>query len=45
MGYKRFELPVEGWEVRMGGDGVEGGMVALVALILPDVDYDMSARQ
>lgn len=29
----------------MGGDGVEGGMVALVALIFPDVDYDMSARQ
>ena len=29
---------VKGWEVRVVLDGVEGGVVALVALIFPYVD-------
>lgn len=39
-----FELVVEGDEVRVGGDAVEGGVVALVALVFPYVDYGRLAR-
>lgn len=34
-----FETLVEGGEVGMGGNRVKGGVVALVALVFPDVDY------
>ena len=37
-GDELFELVVEGEEVRVGGDAVEGGVVALVALVFPYVD-------
>lgn len=40
MGYEGFEFAVEGGEVGVGGDGVEGGVVAVVALVFPDVDLD-----
>ena len=40
-GDEGFELGVEGGKVGMGGDRVEGGVVTLVALVFPDVDYDM----
>lgn len=34
-----FQLAVELWEVRVGGDGVKGGVVPVVTLVLPDVDW------
>jgi hypothetical protein len=34
-----FEMFVEGGEFGVIGDAVEGGMVAVVALVFPDVDY------
>ena len=37
-----FEMSVEGREVRVGCYGVEGGVVALVALVLPDVNYGLA---
>ena len=37
-GDELFELVVEGDEVWVGGDAVEGGVVALVALVFPYVD-------
>lgn len=37
-GDERLELGVEGWEVGVILDGVERGVVAGVALVLPDVD-------
>ena len=40
MGDEGFELGVEGREIRMGGNGVEGGVVAVIALVFPDVYYD-----
>lgn len=43
-GYEGFKRFVEGGEVRMAGDGVEGGMVAVVALVFPDVDFDCQQR-
>ena len=39
-----FERPVKGGKVGMRGNGVEGGVVALVALVLPDVDWLMLAQ-
>lgn len=33
-----FKMLVEGGEVGMGGNRVKGGVVALVALVFPDVD-------
>ena len=39
VGDEGFELGVEGGKVRVGGDGVEGGVIAVVALVFPDVDY------
>ena len=36
--YEFFEMGVKGGKVGMGGNGMEGGMIAVVALILPDVD-------
>lgn len=41
---ERFESLVEGGEVRMVGDGVEGGVVAAVALVFPDVDFGGQQR-
>lgn len=38
-GYKRFELVVEVGKFRVRGDGVEGGVVAVVALVFPYVYY------
>ena len=38
MGYEGFQLVVEGREVGVRGDGVEGGVVAVVALVFPYVD-------
>lgn len=35
---------VEGGEVGVAGDGVEGGVVAVVALIFPDVDCSIAVR-
>ena len=34
-----LEVGVEGGEFRVGCDGVEGGMVALVALVFPDMNW------
>ena len=38
MGDEGFEALVEGGEIRMSCYGVEGGVIAVIALILPDVD-------
>ena len=37
--YEGLEFGIEGREVGVLGDGVEGGVVSVVALILPDVNY------
>ena len=37
-GYEGFELLFEGGVVWVGGDGMKGGVVAMVALVFPDVD-------
>ena len=34
-----FEVLIEIWEVRMGGDAMKGGVVALISLVLPDMDF------
>jgi len=39
VGYEGFQLGVEGGEVGVMLDGVEGGVVAVVALVFPYVDY------
>jgi hypothetical protein len=35
---------VEGGELGMAGDGVEGGVVAVVALVFPDMDCSIGVR-
>ena len=45
MGDEGFEAAVEGGEVGVGGDAVEGGVVAVVALVFPYVDYSITIHQ
>ena len=39
-----FEMGVKGREVGMGGDRMERGMVAVVALVFPDVDCNKGSQ-
>ena len=43
-GDEGFKLAVESGEVRVTGDGVEGGVVAVITLVFPDVDFDCKYR-
>ena len=45
VGYKAFEVDVEVGEFGVRGDAVEGGMVAVVALVFPDMDCTACVRQ
>jgi len=41
--YERFELVVKIGKFWVRGDRVKGGLIAMVALIFPDVDYKRTA--
>ena len=45
VGYELLELGIEGGEVGVVSNGVEGGVVAVVALVFPYMDFNPSCQR